>query len=160
MYTVYKNLGIIICEQFGHPLQGIWASLGLAVIFFIPCIVGLILYAVYYRRSYRQDHIHGGGAIYGNAGSRVFKDDDMWTTTIASTPVADDYRIPHIRPTNNQQQPLDEYDGYGSGMFINQRNIVKDVMNSEAEEDQRTQPIENGNIQEMKNYGAEICHRC
>lgn len=50
----WNNREVIILLQLGHPLHGLWASVGMAVIFFIPLIIVLTLISKYmYKMDYQ-----------------------------------------------------------------------------------------------------------
>lgn len=47
LYEVWQTVGFTVCDRVGKPLQGMWASAGLAAIFIVVLIVALILVAKY-----------------------------------------------------------------------------------------------------------------
>ncbi|KHN87065.1 Prominin-1 [Toxocara canis] len=50
LYEVWQAIGVMVCDVFGKPVQGMWASAGLATILIIVLIIGLVLTAKYLQR--------------------------------------------------------------------------------------------------------------
>uniref|UniRef100_A0A915BVS9 Uncharacterized protein n=1 Tax=Parascaris univalens TaxID=6257 RepID=A0A915BVS9_PARUN len=51
LYEVWQTVGFTLCDRVGKPLQGMWASAGLAAIFIVVLIVALIPVAKYLQHT-------------------------------------------------------------------------------------------------------------
>uniref|UniRef100_A0A914W845 Uncharacterized protein n=1 Tax=Plectus sambesii TaxID=2011161 RepID=A0A914W845_9BILA len=67
LYDTWQNVGTLVCKKLGHPLQGLWASLGMTVLFFIPMIILLTLISKYLYRMDREHYplLTGGSVSIG-----------------------------------------------------------------------------------------------
>lgn len=74
LVEIFKNGGVLMCERFGRPIQGLWAGVGLTALFlFFLCI--LLLFTFRWLKTSSKDTAGSGKGSFKN-GPEDFKKDD------------------------------------------------------------------------------------
>ncbi|VDD92589.1 unnamed protein product [Enterobius vermicularis] len=55
VYDLWQNIGALGCDRMGKPVQGVWTSLGLIAVLFIPTVILMIIVSGILYEKYQQN---------------------------------------------------------------------------------------------------------
>ncbi|KAF1765534.1 hypothetical protein GCK72_005486 [Caenorhabditis remanei] len=119
LVDIYNNGGFVMCEQFGKPIQGMWAGIGLAGIFLF--FLSILLLLTYRWLKTNSEKGSGADYIYGQHSNGTRKlgehnkiqtsdEYDIFTKPVISSTSNTGRRLPRVRPYDMDVVQPTEYD--------------------------------------------------
>lgn len=108
LVKIYNNGGFVMCEQFGKPIQGLWAAIGLSGLFLFFLSILLLLTFRWLKTHSKETAGSVKDTIYGADGSGTRKlgnqkkssseEYDIFTKPVINSNSNTARRLPRVRP--------------------------------------------------------------
>lgn len=121
LVDIYNNGGSVMCEQFGKPIQGMWAGIGLAGIFLFFLSILLLLTYRWLKTNSKEKSGNSTDYIYGQHSNGTRKlgehnkiqtseEYDIFTKPVINSTSNTGRRLPRVRPYDMDVVQPTEYD--------------------------------------------------
>ncbi|PIC45822.1 hypothetical protein B9Z55_005715 [Caenorhabditis nigoni] len=118
LVDIYNNGGFVMCEQFGKPIQGLWAAIGLAGLFLFFLSILLLLTFRWLKTHSKETAGSAKDNLYGTDGTRKLGDQkksksseefDVFAKPVISSTSNTGRRLPRVRPFDMDVVDPSEY---------------------------------------------------